>query len=127
MRIRLLLIGLIASLALMAGSAVASAKPEVGAPRELQTSIGEQKGIRLLTNDRLNRHWLWIKRPSSKIVVVHPPERLPENDEAVNGLSGRTGVFVTGRAAGSTSALLGYYSADESKLFKTVTLRITVK
>ena len=45
----------------------------------------------------------------------------------MNGLSGRTGVYVTGRAPGTTSALLGYTSADESKLFKTVVLHITVQ
>ncbi|MGI9187764.1 MAG: hypothetical protein ACR2J9_09690 [Gaiellales bacterium] len=109
------------------GTSAANAKPEVGAPREIVTSIGEQKGIRLLTNDRRNWHWLWLRRPSSKVVVAHPPERLPENDEAVNGTSGRTGVFVTGRAPGTTSAVLGYYSADESRLLKTVALQIVVK
>lgn len=124
---RLIIIGLVVALSLTVGSSLASAKPETGAPRELETSIGEQKGIRLLTNDRRNWHWVWLRRPSSKIVVVHAPQRLPENDEAVNGLSGRTGVYVTGRAPGSTSGLLGYYTADESRLLKTVVLRITVE
>jgi hypothetical protein len=123
----LLRIVLIALLATGIGAATATAKPAVGVPREITTNVGEQKGVRLLTNDRRNWHWVWLRRPSSKIVVAHAPERLPENEEAVNGLSGRTGVFVTGRSAGTTSGVLGYYSADESKLFKTVTLRIIVK
>jgi hypothetical protein len=118
---------IIAMLVIGIGASVATAKPQVGMPREIATSVGEQKGIRLLANDRKNWHWVWLRRPSSKIVIVHPPERMPENDEAVNGLSGRTGVFVTGRTPGSTSGVLGYYSADESRLFKTVTLRITVQ
>jgi hypothetical protein len=118
---------IIAMLVIGIGASVATAKPQVGMPREIATSVGEQKGIRLLANDRKNWHWVWLRRPSSKIVIVHPPERMPENDEAVNGLSGRTGVFVTGRTPGSTSGLLGYFSADESRLLKTVTLRITVQ
>jgi hypothetical protein len=120
-------IAIIAMLVIGFGASVATAKPQVGMPREIATSVGEQKGIRLLANDRKNWHWVWLRRPSSKIVIVHPPERMPENDEAVNGLSGRTGVFVTGRTPGSTSGLLGYFSADESRLLKTVTLRITVQ
>jgi hypothetical protein len=120
-------IAIIAMLVIGIGASVATAKPQVGMPREIATSVGEQKGIRLLANDRKNWHWVWLRRPSSKIVIVHPPERMPENDEAVNGLSGRTGVFVTGRTPGSTSGLLGYFSADESRLLKTVTLRITVQ
>ncbi|MEI6689674.1 MAG: hypothetical protein WCN97_10005 [Thermoleophilia bacterium] len=123
----LLRIVIIALLATGIGAATATAKPAVGVPREIVTKVGEQKGIRLLTNDRRNWHWVWVRRPSSKIVVAHAPERLPENEEAVNGLAGRTGIFVTGRSPGSTSGVVGYYSADESKLFKTVTLRITVK
>jgi hypothetical protein len=118
---------IIAMLVIGIGASVATAKPQVGMPREIATSVGEQKGIRLLANDRKNWHWVWLRRPSSKIVIVHPPERMPENDEAVNGLSGRTGVFVTGRTPGSTPGLLGYFSADESRLLKTVTLRITVQ
>jgi hypothetical protein len=118
---------IIAMLVIGIGASVATDKPQVGMPREIATSVGEQKGIRLLANDRKNWHWVWLRRPSSKIVIVHPPERMPENDEAVNGLSGRTGVFVTGRTPGSTSGLLGYFSADESRLLKTVTLRITVQ
>ena len=118
---------LIAMLVLGIGASVATAKPQVGMPREIETSIGEQKGIRLLANDRKGWHWVWLRRPSSKIVIAHPTQRMPENDEAVNGLSGRTGAFVTGRAPGSTSGLLGYVSADASKLFKTVVLRITVR
>ena len=118
---------IIAMLLLGVSASIATAKPAVGAPREIATSVGEQKGIRLLTNDRRNWHWVWLRRPNATIVVAHAPERLPENEEAVNGLSGRTGVFVTGRSPGTTSGVLGYYSADESKLFKTVTLRITVQ
>ncbi len=124
---RLLVIGATALLLLGTGSAMAAARPAVGAPRAITTSVGEQKGIRLLSNDRRGWHWVWLRKPSATIVVAHPLERLPENDEAVNGLAGRTGVFVTGRAPGTTAALLGYTSADESKLFKTVVLRITVQ
>ena len=118
---------IIAMLVIGVGTTTATAKPQVGMPREIATSVGEQKGIRLLANDRKNWHWVWLRRPSSKIVIAHPTQRMPENDEAVNGLSGRTGVFVTGRAPGSTSGVLGYYSGDESRLIKTVTLRITVQ
>ena len=118
---------IIAMLVIGVGTTTATAKPQVGMPREIATSVGEQKGIRLLANDRRNWHWVWLRRPSSKIVIAHPTQRMPENDEAVNGLSGRTGVFVTGRAPGSTSGVLGYYSADESRLIKTVTLRISVQ
>ena len=123
----LLRIVIIAMVVIGIGASTATAKPQVGTPREIATSVGEQKGIRLLANDRKNWHWVWLRRPSSKIVIAHPTQRMPENDEAVNGLSGRTGVFVTGRAPGSTSGVLGYYSADESRLIKTVTLRITVQ
>ena len=123
----LLRIVIIAMVVIGIGASTATAKPQVGTPREIATSVGEQKGIRLLANDRKNWHWVWLRRPSSKIVIAHPTQRMPENDEAVNGLSGRTGVFVTGRAPGSTSGVLGYYSADESRLIKTVTLRISVQ
>ena len=123
----LLRIVIIAMVVIGIGASTATAKPQVGTPREIATSVGEQKGIRLLANDRKNWHWVWLRRPSSKIVIAHPTQRMPENDEAVNGLSGRTGVFVTGRAPGTTSGVLGYYSADESRLIKTVTLRITVQ
>ena len=51
---------------------------------------------------------------------------LPENDAAVNGLSGRPSIYVTGRSAGTTSGLLGYYKADKVTLMKTVVVRITV-
>ena len=118
---------IIAMLVIGIGASVAAAKPQVGAPREITTAIGEQKGIRLLSNDVKNWHWVWLRKPSAAIARAWPLERLPENDEAVNGLSGRTGVYVTGRAPGTTSALLGYTSADESKLFKTVVLHITVQ
>jgi hypothetical protein len=103
------------------------AKPTVGAPRTLDTAVGEQKGIRLLSDDARGRHWIWLRQPSRRIVVAHVPQRLPENEEAVNGLPGRTGVYVTGRRVGTTTGLLGYVSRDGSRLLKTVLLRIVVQ
>jgi hypothetical protein len=124
---RTLPIILLALVVLACGASTAAAKPAVGTPRAIETAVGEQKGIRLLSNDAKGWHWTWLRKPSARIVVAHPTQRMPENDEAVNGLSGRTGVFVTGRVPGTTSALLGYVSADGSKVFKTVTLRIVVE
>lgn len=124
---RTLPIALLALAALMCGAVSAAAKPAVGAPRAITTEVGEQKGIRLLSNDAKGWHWVWLRKPSARVVIAHPTQRLPENDEAVNGLSGRTGVYVTGRVSGRTSALLGYVSADGSKVFKTVALRIVVE
>jgi hypothetical protein len=118
---------LIAVLALGLAAGAAHGKPAIGAPRSIDTSVGEQKGIRLLSNDARSWHWVWLRRPKSTIAQALPLERLPENDEAVNGLSGRTGVYVTGRSPGTTTALLGYMNADESKLFKTVVLHVTVQ
>jgi hypothetical protein len=127
MRKRTALLSVLAMVAVGIAATSALAKPAVGAPRTIATHVGEQKGIRLLSNDARNWHWVWLRKPNAKISLALPLERLPENDEAVNGLSGRTGVYVTGRAPGTTTALLGYTSADESKLFKTVVLHITVQ
>ena len=113
-------------LGLGAGASTVQAKPTVGAPRTLDTEVGEQKGIRLLSDDARGRHWVWLRQPSRRIVVAHVPQRLPENEEAVNGLPGRTGVYVTGRRVGTTTGLLGYVSRDGSRLLKTVLLRIVV-
>ncbi len=103
------------------------ARPEVGMPREIVTGVGEQDGIRLMSNAAKRWHWTWLRRPSARIVRADPPQMLPENDEAVNGLSGRTSVTVTGRRPGTTSGVVGYWNADESRLLKTVRIRIVVE
>jgi hypothetical protein len=79
-----------------------------------------------MSNDLKRWHWAWIRKPKASIALALPPQMLPENDEAVNGLSGRTSIYVTGRSAGTTSGLLGYYKADKVTLMKTVVVRITV-
>lgn len=79
-----------------------------------------------MSNDLKRWHWVWLRKPRAAIATASPLQKLPENDEAVNGLSGRTSVYITGRARGQTSALLGYYSANQRTLFKTVVLRNTI-
>lgn len=113
--------------ALGAMPAAAMARPEVGMPREIVTGVGEQDGIRLMSNAAKRWHWTWLRRPDAAIVRSDPPQMLPENDEAVNGLSGRTSVTVTGRRPGTTSGVVGYWNADESRLLKTVRIRIVVE
>ena len=105
----------------------AAARPEVGMPREIVTGVGEEDGIRLMSNAAKRWHWTWLRRPDATIVRADPPQMLPENDEAVNGLSGRTSVTVTGRRPGTTSGVVGYWNADESRLLKTVRIRIVVE
>ena len=118
----------IAVLALAAALPTAAmARPEVGMPREIVTGVGEQDGIRLMSNAAKRWHWTWLRRPDATIVRADPPQMLPENDEAVNGLSGRTSVTVTGRKPGTTSGVVGYWNADESRLLKTVRIRIVVE
>jgi len=113
-------------LASSANTAMAAAKPEVGLPRTIVTTVGETKGLRLMSNDRKQWHWFWLRKPKASIALALPPQMLPENDEAVNGLAGRTSIYVTGRSAGTTSGLLGYFTADKQRLLKTVFIRITV-
>ena len=128
MVIRHMLAWCVLMLALSSGpaTAMAAAKPEVGLPRTIEAQVGETKGLRLMSNDRKHLHWFWLRKPKAAIALALPTEMLPENDEAVNGLSGRTGVYVTGRSTGTTSALLGYFTADKQRLLKTVFVRITV-
>ena len=128
MAIRHILVWCVLALALASGpaTAVAAAKPEVGLPRTIVTSIGETKGLRLMSNDRKQWHWFWLRKPKASIALALPPQMLPENDEAVNGLAGRTSIYVTGRSAGTTSGLLGYFTADKQRLLKTVLIRVTV-
>ena len=128
MAIRHLLAWCVLALALAGGpaTAMAAAKPEVGLPRTIEADVGETKGLRLMSNDLKRWHWVWIRKPKASIALALPPQMLPENDEAVNGLSGRTSIYVTGRSAGTTSGLLGYYKADKVTLMKTVVVRITV-
>jgi hypothetical protein len=116
------------ALALTVGpaTAMATGKPEIGLPRTIDAQVGETKGLRLMSNDRKHLHWFWLRKPKAAIALALPTEMLPENDEAVNGLSGRTGVYVTGRSTGTTSALLGYFTADKQRLLKTVVLHITI-
>jgi len=120
------LLALLTLAALGAAPAIADAKPTVGMPRTIVTTVGETKGLRLISNDLKHLHWFWLRKPKASIALALPTEMLPENDEAVNGLSGRTGVYVTGRSAGTTSAMLGYFTADKQRLLKTVLIRITV-
>lgn len=107
-------------------AAPAAAKPEVGMPREIAVDVGENGGIRLLSDDRRGWHWYWLRRPDARIARPDPPQMLPENDEAVNGLSGRTSVTVTGVRAGVTSGVVGYWNRDRTRLMKTVRIRIVV-
>ena len=129
MVIRHLLAWCVLALALAGGpaTALAAAKPEVGLPRTLEADVGETKGLRLMSNDLKRWHWVWLRKPRAAIAIALPLQKLPENDEAVNGLAGRTSVYITGRGRGKTSALLGYYSANGRTLLKTVVLRITVQ
>ena len=117
------------ALALASGpaTALAATKPEVGLPRTIEAEVGETKGLRLMSNDLKRWHWVWLRKPRAAIAIALPLQKLPENDEAVNGLAGRTSVYITGRGRGKTSALLGYYSANGRTLFKTVVLHITVQ
>lgn len=108
-------------------TAMAAAKPEIGLPRTIEAAVGETKGLRLMSNDLKRWHWVWLRKPRAAIATALPLQKLPENDEAVNGLAGRTSVYITGRGRGQTSALLGYYSANGQTLFKTVVLRITIQ
>ncbi len=114
MAIRHLLAWCVLALALAGGpaTAMAAAKPEVGLPRTIEADVGETKGLRLMSNDRKGWHWVWLRKPRAAIAIALPLQKLPENDEAVNGLAGRTSVYITGRGRGQTSALLGYYSAN---------------
>jgi hypothetical protein len=129
MAIRHLLAWCVLALALAGGpaTAMAAAKPEVGLPRTIEADVGETKGLRLMSNDRKGWHWVWLRKPRAAIAIALPLQKLPENDEAVNGLAGRTSVYITGRGRGQTSALLGYYSANGKTLFKTVVLRVTIQ
>ena len=96
-------------------------------PREITVDVGERDGIRLLSNDRKGWHWYWLRRPDARIAKPDPPQMLPENDEAVNGLSGRTSVTVLGVRPGVTSGTVGYWNANRTRLFKTVRIRIVVQ
>ena len=105
----------------------ALARPEVGTPRTITVDVGENSGLRLKSDDRRGWHWFWLKKPDASIARPDPPQMLPENDEAVNGLSGRTSVTVTGVKRGVTRGTVGYYNADRTRLLQTVRITITVR
>lgn len=125
MRLRLLLLASLTAVAALL-PAVASAKTEIGPPREIATTVGEAKSLRLMSNAAKDLHWVWLRKPNSAIAKPYPPEMLPENDEAVNGLSGRTAITVRGVKPGTTSAKLGYFTRDGKTLLKTVVVRVIV-
>lgn len=127
--LRLMFTWCVVALALTGGpaAALAAAKPEIGLPRTIEANVGETKGLRLMSNDLKRWHWVWLRKPRAAIAIALPLQKLPENDEAVNGLAGRTSVYITGRGRGKSSALLGYYSANGRTLLKTVVLHITVQ
>ena len=118
---------LVPLLILLALAPAALARPVVGMPREINVSVGEDDGLRLKSDDRRGWHWFWLKKPDASIARPDPPQMLPENDEAVNGLSGRTSVTVTGIRPGVTHGTVGYFNRDHTRLMKTVRITITVR
>jgi hypothetical protein len=119
--------GIAIAFALVAAVPTAHAEPVAATPREITVTVGERDGIRLLSNDRRRWHWYWLRKPDARIAKADPPQMLPENDEAVNGLSGRTSVTVLGVRPGVTSGTVGYWNANRTRLFKTVRIRIVVQ
>ena len=118
---------LVPLLILLALAPAALARPEVDTPREIAVDVGENGGLRLKSDDRRGGHWFWLKKPDASIARPDPPQMLPENDEAVNGVSGRTSVTVTGVKRGVTSGTVGYWNATHTRLMKTVRITITVR
>jgi len=127
MRLRITILGLLAALAIAASAPAAFAKPAVGTPRTIEAKVGQEGILRLMSNALKGEHWIWLKKPKAPIAFANPPEQLPENDEAVNGLAGRTAVSVRGRRPGRTTGLIGYYTRHQRTLIKTVALTIIVR
>ncbi|MGI9117247.1 MAG: hypothetical protein ACR2JV_06395 [Gaiellales bacterium] len=121
----LVLLCLVVAVGVAAPAALAA--PERGLPRTIETTVGEEGILRLMSNARKAEHWVWLRKPDARIVKINPPEQLPENDEAVNGLAGRTAISVRGRRVGTTTALIGYVTRHQKTLLRTVALTIVVR